>query len=304
MLIWDTEQAGVSDSLHVGQGLITSVLFSQDGSVLGTVGYNGTARLQLLSQDRFRTLLGATAANKSLAFLSAGRIVSITDQNTLAVIAPNEPQPKQLTGLDGRPINVVTSANSELIAAGSSTGAVGLWDGSGAAKPPIRTGLKAAYALAVSSDGELVAVGGPPDDARIEVWDTASAKLRQTFDSGNNTAITNLAFQPGGDLLAATDLQGALRIWNSRDGKLVKQIAATPEQQWFSALAFSPDGSMLVTGSPNGDTVFRNAQTGETVAILSGRATGIGVYALAFSPDGQLLASGLSDQSVRLFTLK
>ena len=61
---------------------------------------------------------------------------------------------------------------------------------------------------------------------------------------------------------------------------------------------------MLVTGSPNGDTVFWNAQTGENVAILSGRAAGIGVYALAFSPDGQLLAFGLSDQSVRLFTLK
>jgi len=303
MLVWDTEQASVTDSLHVGQGLIASILFSQDGSVLGTVGYNGTARLQLLSQDRFRTLLGASAANKSLAFLSEGRVVSITDQNTLAVIGPNEPQAKQLTGLDGRPINVVTSANSALIVAGSTTGAIGLWDGSGTVKPPIRTGLKVAYALAVSSDGELVAVGGPPDDARIEVWDTASAKLRQTFEA-TNAAITNLAFQPGGDLLAATDLQGSLRIWNVRAGKLIKQIAATPQQQWFSALAFSPDGSMLVTGSPNGDTVFWNAQTGENVAILAGRATGIGVYALAFSPDGQLLAFGLSDQSVRLFTLK
>jgi WD40 repeat protein len=303
LLIWDTEQASVTDSLHVGQGLIASILFSQDGAVLGTVGYNGTARLQLLDQDRFRTLLGAAAANKSLAFLSAGRVVSITDQNTLAVIAPNEPQAKQLTGLDGQPLNVVTSANSELIVAGSSTGAIGLWDGSGAAKPPIRSGLKVAYALAVSSNGEFVAVGGPPDDARIEVWDTASAKLRQTFEA-TNAPITNLAFQPGGDLLAATDLQGSLRIWNARDGKLVKQIAATPEQQWFSALAFSPDGSVLVTGSPNGETVFRNAQTGESVTILSGRAADIGIYALAFSPDGQLLACGLSDQSVRLFALK
>jgi len=289
--------------LHVGQGLIASIVFSQDGSVLGTVGYNGTARLQLLSQDRFRTLLGASSANKSLAFLSEGRVVSITDQNTLAVIAPNESQAKELTGLDGRPVNVVTSANSALIVAGSSTGAIGLWDGNGAAKSPIRTGLKVAYALAVSADGELVAVGGPPDDARIEVWDTASAKLRQSF-AASGGPITNLAFQPGGDLLAATDLQGALRIWNARDGKLVKQITATQQQQWFSALTFSPDGSMLVTGSPNGDTVFRNAQTGEIVAILAGRATGIGVYALAFSPDGQVLAAGLSDQSVRLFTLK
>src|SRR5262249_54644437 len=187
--------------------------------------------------------------------------------------------------------------------AGSSPGEMGWWDSSGAAKPPIRSGLKVAYALAVSADGEFVAVGGPPDDARIEVWDTATAKLRQTFES-NKASITNLAFQPRGDLLAATDLNGSLRIWNVRDGKLVKQISATPEQQWFSALAFSPDGSVLVTGSPNGDTVFWNPQTGENVAILAARATGIGVYALAFSPDGQLLAFGLSDQTVRLFTLK
>ncbi len=302
MLIWDTEQASVSDSLHVGQGLISSLLFSQDGSVLGTVGYNGTARLQLLGQDRFRTLLGAAAANKSLAFLSEGRIVSITDQNTLAVIAPNEPQPKELTGLDGEPLNVVTSDNSALIVAGSSTGALGLWDGSGTAKPPIRTGLKAAYALAVSPDGALVAVGGLPDDARVEVWDTASAKLRQSFGT-SSAPISSLAFQPGGDLLAATDLQGTLRIWNVRDGKEVKQIPAT-EQQQFSAVTFSPDGSMMVTGSPNGDTIFWNAQTGENVTILSGSTAAVGIYALAFSPDGQQLAFGLSDQSVRVFTLK
>ncbi|MEO7911054.1 MAG: hypothetical protein ABIV47_15530, partial [Roseiflexaceae bacterium] len=49
MLIWDVQQASVLNSLHVGQGLISSILYSQDGSVLGTVGYNGTARLQLLS---------------------------------------------------------------------------------------------------------------------------------------------------------------------------------------------------------------------------------------------------------------
>ena len=40
---------------------IASILFSQDGAVIGTVGYNGTARLQLLSQDRFRKWLGVSA---------------------------------------------------------------------------------------------------------------------------------------------------------------------------------------------------------------------------------------------------
>jgi WD40 repeat protein len=303
LFVWDMEQIGEASSLPVGQGLITSIMFSRDGSVLGTVGYNDIVRLQLLGQERFRTLLGAAAANKSLAFLSEGRVVAITDQNTLSVIGPNDPQARQLEGMDGRPINVVTPANSDLIVAGSTTGAIGLWDGSGTAKPPIRSGLTVAYALAVSDDGEFVAVGGPPDDARIEIWDATTPELRHTFES-NNASITNLAFQPGGDLLAASDLGGALRIWNARDGKLVQQISATPQQRWFSALAFSPDGSMLVTGSPNGDAVFWNAQTGEDVATLSAGGTGNGIYSLAFSPDGQLLAFGLSDQSVRLFALQ
>jgi WD40 repeat protein len=303
LLIWDVQQATVVNSLSIGQGLITSIMFSEDGAVLGTVGYNGIARLQLLEEDRFRTLQGSSAANKSLAFLRAGRIAVISNQDTVAVIAPNEPQAKDLAGLDGRPLNVVAAADNDLIVAGSSTGVIGLWDAGGTAKPPLRTDFRVAYALAVSSNGELVAVGGPPDDARIEIWDTASAKLRQTFDSAN-ASITNLAFQPGGDLLAATDVQGALRIWNARDGKLVKQIAASSAQQWFSALTFSPDGSMLVTGSPNGDAVFWNAQTGAQVATLSGSPAGIGIFSLAFSSDGQQLAFGLSDQSVRLFALK
>jgi WD40 repeat protein len=302
LLVWDIAQANVSNSLHVGQGLIASLLFSQDGSVLGSVGYNGTARLQLLAQDRVRTLLGSASAFKSLAFLSAGRVVSITDQNTLAMIAPNEIQAKELAGLDGRPINVVTSDNSQIIVAGSSTGVLGLWDGSGNAKPSIRTGLKVAYALAVSPDGGLVAVGGSPDDARIEVWDTASAKLRQTF-KGDNTLITNLAFQPGGDLLAASDLQGTLRMWNDRDGKLVKELTATGPQR-ISALAFSPDGSMLATGTVNGEIIFWNAKTGDKVATLPSQDAEIGIYSLAFSPDGQQLAFGLSDQSVHLYALK
>src|SRR5262249_56015864 len=121
---------------------MTWVGCGEEGWVVGGVGEKGTGGRQLLSQQGYRTLLGASAANKSLAFLSEGRIVSITDQNTLAVIGPNEPQSKQLEGLDGRPINVVTSVDGELIVAGSSTRAIGLWDSSGAAKPPIRSGLQ------------------------------------------------------------------------------------------------------------------------------------------------------------------
>jgi hypothetical protein len=104
-----------------------------------------------MNQNRFRTLLGALAANKSLAFLAEGRIVSITDQNTLAVIGPGDPQGRELEALNGQPLNVVASSDGGLLAAGIATGTIGLWDGAtGAAKPAIRTGSLATIEAAQS----------------------------------------------------------------------------------------------------------------------------------------------------------
>jgi WD40 repeat protein len=305
LFIWDVRQPeSAPQGLRVGLGVVSSLVFSPDATALAMVGYNGTARLQPLSQERFRVLVGASAANKSLAFLSGGRLVSITDQNTIAIVGPSDPQAKMLEGLDGKPLNVVTSSDGAVIAVGSSSGAIGLWDGtSGAAQATIKSGLKVVYGLAISPDGKLIAAGGPPDDPRIEIWDAATGKLRQTL-SGGTAGITEIAFQPHGDLVAASDIQGALRIWSTLDGKLVRNISASQQQQWFSTLAFSADGRVLTTGSPNGEIVFWNIQTGERAAILPPLATGVGVFSLAFSPDGQLLALGLSDQTVRLLGLR
>ncbi|MBK9709786.1 MAG: PD40 domain-containing protein [Kouleothrix sp.] len=243
LLVWDMRQSQLVSSFQVGQGLVTALLFSPDSSVLGSVGYNGTTRLYLLAQDRFRTLVGSAVANKSLAFLADSRIVSITDQGSVAVLAPDDPQGQTLAGLDGKALNVVTTPDGKQIVAGSSTGAIGRWDGAtGAALPALRSQqLKSIYALAVDDTGKLIAAAGPPDNPTIEIWDAAAGKLRQTL-AGGSSAITSLAFQPHGQLLAATDLAGQLRLWTAEDGKLAKTIAATRQQQWFATAAFSPDG--------------------------------------------------------------
>ena len=170
-----------------------------------------------------------------------------------------------------------------------------------ASPPALRSQqLKSIYALAVDDTGKLIAAAGPPDNPTIEIWDAAAGKLRQTL-AGGSSAITSLAFQPHGQLLAATDLAGQLRLWTAEDGKLAKTIAATRQQQWFATAAFSPDGAMLVTGSPDGQVVFWNAQTGEQAAALP--TLDVGVFSAAFSPDGRMLALGLADQSVRVFGL-
>lgn len=127
-------------------------------------------------------LAGSAAAVNSLAFLSDTRLASITDQGVVALLDLSAGNGQTLAGLDGNALNVAASADGRLIVAGSSTGAIGRWDGAnGQAQPALRSSLSAIYALALSPDGALLAAGGPPDDARVEIWDAASGKLLHTL---------------------------------------------------------------------------------------------------------------------------
>jgi WD40 repeat protein len=300
LYVWDVRQQEDPRSYRVGQGLITSLVFAPDGSMLGMAGYNGTSRLYLIEQEQSRLLLGSSIARKPLAILKDGRVVSITDGGAVAVASPNDAQARALGGLDGRPLNVAVSGDGSLIVAGSSTGAIGRWDSAtGEPRAALQSQqIKLINELAVNDDGSLIAAAGPQDDARIEVWDAERGELRHTLPAAAG-AIVALEFQPRGTLLAAAALDGKLRIWNAQDGTLVKTIAATQQQQWFSAVAFSPDGSTIVTGTPTGQINFWNARTGEAAAALP--QLEFGVYSAAFSPDGERLAVALDDQTVRFF---
>lgn len=301
LLIWDVQQARIAASSLSGQGLITSMAFSSDGTLLGAAGFNGAIRIHLLDQNRVNDIAGSVAASQALAFLPDNRLAAITDQGTIVVLTRGDPQGKTLDGLDGEPLNVAVSRNGALIAAGSNTGTIGIWETStGAAKTSIRSGFRTILALTINNDGSLVAVTGLPSEPTIEIWNTDTGKLHKTLPRQPAT-ISGLAFQPRGALIAATDLNGALRLWDTQNGESIRTIEAGPDQQWFTSLAFSPDGTMIVTAAPNGDIRFWNAGTGEEVARTSILDTSL--LALVFSPDGQQLAVSGRDGSIRIFTL-
>jgi WD40 repeat protein len=299
LLLWDTATGDVSRTFQTGQGVIISIAYSADSKVAGLAGYNGTTRVVRLSDLAGSEPLGGAARTRQpMSFISGSRIAAITDQSTVVAADLASGDVTDLTGLDGAPASVVASRAGDLVAAGSDSGSVVIWDtATGQARQTIKSGLIAAQLLAFDYNGDLLAVAGPGTGAQIEIWSVGDGKKVSTL-SGPTDRVTDITFQPGGVLLAATSIDHSLHIWDARSGDLVRTSQADATQGWFQSVAFSADGSLLATGALNGDIQLWDVRDGSQAAKFNSGGT---VYVVRFSPDGSQLAISLGDGTVRLF---
>ena len=168
---------------------------------------------------------------------------------------------------------------------------------------------RSAVAIDYSADGRRLAVAG--EGGGVGVWDVESgeqlgALLRAPRgprgpETLNSRTVQALAFGQG-DLLAAAEVGGAVRIWDLGRRELLRPPLRLPPS--VDGLAFSPDGSQLAIPfgafsgeGPNGVEIL-DVGSGERVARPS---TDGEVGSVAFSPDGSLLAGGEVDGGALLW---
>jgi len=123
------------------------------------------------------------------------------------------------------------------------------------------TEFKGTYiaAAAYSPDGKLLALapGGEVDglNGKVTLIDPATGKKVRELAPGHLNGATDLAFHPDGKHLASAGRDTTVRIWNTADGKMVKELSKPRGGQlkdWIHAVSFSADGRWLAAADMAG----------------------------------------------------
>lgn len=152
-------------------------------------------------------------------------------------------------------------------------------------------------AVALSDDGRLLACGCR--DASVTVREIGALQVKWRFKTGD-AWTKSIAFSADGQLLAAGDWLGRIRIWNLQDGRELHSIDGHPGSV-VAALHFHPDGTKLSSGGYDTAIHLWNVSSGDRLTTFSGHQ-GL-VLSLAFSRDGSLLASGERHGPVKLWSV-
>jgi WD40 repeat protein len=127
----------------------------------------------------------------------------------------------------------------------------------------------------------------------VRVWRLSNrSELAPLSVSGT---IRDLAFSPDGRLLAATDAEGSVKIWEVVTWRVRKEFRAHLGS--VEALAFSTDSQRLVTAS-DGDEAPRLWDVASWQELITLGRPGVVLEQVAFSTDGNRLLAGTSHGDV------
>jgi len=236
-------------------------------------------------------------------FLFFNLFILLSWQNL--VQADHVPMLRLETGMHSAQIsNIDVDKKEQFLVTGSHDKTVRLWSLSDGKllrvlRPPIGEGNEGKiYTVAISPDGNTIAVGGWTDcnprgnDCSIYLFDRATGELRQRIQ-GHPNVIHHLAYSHDGQYLVAS-LHGGngIRIYRTSDYGLEAQDTEYADASYWAE--FDKTGR-LVTSCYDGyirlyDNAFNLLKKHET-------SGGSRPFAVRFSPDGSKIALGFVDST-------
>jgi cytochrome c len=258
---WSLTRNSAEQVLRFHDGAVNAVAVLKDGSV-ATAGEDGRIAIWRQGEQKPATVLeGHQAPVVALALSPDGStLASASWDSTIRLWPLAGGAPRVLEGHQQNVNGVAFSPDGKSIVSAGYDATLRIWLLADAS-PAVITLPAPLNAVAVASDGEIVAAGA---DGKVYFYSPSGA-LRGELEAAP-TPIISLAISGDGKLVAAAGIRGSVSIIERAGPKLARTLVGPGLPVW--CVAFLPDNRTLLTGGA--DRMIRrwDATTGDPIGSV------------------------------------
>lgn len=290
-------------------GVVTSVAFSPDGSLMASASFDAKIKLwKTADGSLLRTLSGYGNDVNSVAFSPDGATLASSGMDgTIRLWHVLDGAPQRTLSLSRYYAHdVAFSPSGAVLATGGFYTVLGgviidsnivFWRTSdGSIVRTMRGDPQEIRSVAFNLDGSLLATGGIND---VKLWLVSDGSLLRTL-VGHTRWVWSVTFDPSGTIVASASGDSTLRLWRTADGSSVRVLRGF--SGGVRSVAFNPSGSTLASACEDKKIKLWRVSDGATLYTFT---TTTGFFtSVAFSPDGNMLAAGTNINVIKRWSLK